>query len=100
MRQARGPLPMSLARDAAMRDVARSFAMPLRAAGIDASVAVRFVDPCGAGGGELPRSAAADRGQDKGEEPMNASHPTGKRTATGTPSERGRLFRDVGKGES
>lgn len=39
---------MALARDAAMRAVARSFAMPLRAAGIDASVAVRFVDPSGA----------------------------------------------------
>ncbi len=48
MRQARGPLPMGQARAAAMRDVARSFALPLRAAGIDASVAARFVDPSGA----------------------------------------------------
>jgi len=47
MRQARAPEPMRMARDAAMRDVARSFAMPLRAAGIDASVAVRFLDPAG-----------------------------------------------------
>jgi hypothetical protein len=47
MRQARAPAPMQMARNAAMRDVARSFAMPLRAAGIDASVAVRFVDPAG-----------------------------------------------------
>ena len=47
MRQARGPLPMGQAREAAMRDVARSFALPLRAAGIEASVAVRFVDPSG-----------------------------------------------------
>lgn len=47
MRQARGPLPMGEARQAAMRDVARGFALPLRAAGIDASVAVRFVDPAG-----------------------------------------------------
>jgi Protein of unknown function (DUF4230) len=46
-RQARGPQPMAQARDAAMRDVARSFALPLRAAGIDASVAVRFVDSAG-----------------------------------------------------
>ena len=52
---------MSQARDAAMRAVARSFAMPLRAAGIDASVAVRFVGPGGTRGGELPRSAAPDR---------------------------------------
>jgi hypothetical protein len=48
MRQARDRIPMSQARNAAMRDVARSFAMPLRAAGIDASVAVRFTDPSGA----------------------------------------------------
>lgn len=47
MRQAREPAPMGQARDAALRVVARSFAMPLRAAGIDASVAVRFVAPSG-----------------------------------------------------
>lgn len=47
MRQARGALPMGQAREAAMRDVARSFALPLRAAGIEASVAARFVDPSG-----------------------------------------------------
>ncbi|HEX8062653.1 MAG TPA: DUF4230 domain-containing protein [Allosphingosinicella sp.] len=47
MRQARGSGPMQLARGAAMRDVARAFALPLRAAGIEASVAVRFVDPAG-----------------------------------------------------
>ena len=48
MRQARARIPTGQARNAAMRDVARSFAMPLRTAGIDASVAVRFVDPNGA----------------------------------------------------
>lgn len=47
IRQARERTPTGLARNAAMRAVARSFAMPLRAAGIDASVAVRFVDPAG-----------------------------------------------------
>jgi uncharacterized protein DUF4230 len=47
MRQAREPAPMQLARSAAMRDVARAFALPLRSAGIEASVAVRFVDPAG-----------------------------------------------------
>lgn len=47
LRQAREEAPLRIARDAAMRLVARSFAMPLRAAGIDASVAVRFVDPSG-----------------------------------------------------
>ena len=44
MRQARQPLPMRLARDSAKKVIARSFAMPLRAAGIEASVAVRFAD--------------------------------------------------------
>jgi hypothetical protein len=47
MRQARDARPMTEARNAAMRDVARSFALPLRAAGIDASVATRFVGPDG-----------------------------------------------------
>jgi hypothetical protein len=42
-RQARGALPMNEARGAALRDVARSFALPLRAAGIEASVSARFV---------------------------------------------------------
>jgi hypothetical protein len=42
VRQARQPLPMRLAGDAAKRAVARSFAMPLRAAGIEANVEVRF----------------------------------------------------------
>lgn len=44
VRQARGPLPMRLARDAARRAVERSFAMPLRAAGADAKVVARFAD--------------------------------------------------------
>jgi hypothetical protein len=35
---------MRLARDAAKRAVERSFAMPLRAAGIEAQVEVRFAD--------------------------------------------------------
>ena len=47
MRQARDRIPTSQARNAAMRIVARGFAMPLRSAGIDASVTVRFVDPAG-----------------------------------------------------
>jgi hypothetical protein len=47
MRQAREPRAMQLARGAAMRDVARAFALPLRSAGIEASVAVRFLDPSG-----------------------------------------------------
>ncbi len=47
MRQSREALPLQTARENAMRAVARSFALPLRAAGIDASVAVRFQDPSG-----------------------------------------------------
>lgn len=46
-RQARAPLPMTEARSSALRDVARSFALPLRAGGIEASVAARFVGPDG-----------------------------------------------------
>lgn len=44
IRQAREPAMIRLARDATRRAVERSFAMPLRAAGIDATVAVRFAD--------------------------------------------------------
>jgi hypothetical protein len=44
LRQARQPMPMRLARDAARRAVERSFAMPMKAAGIDAEVVVRFAD--------------------------------------------------------
>lgn len=47
IRQARAPAALEAARAAALRLVASSFAMPLRAAGVDASVAVRFVDPAG-----------------------------------------------------
>lgn len=43
-RQARQALPLRLARDAARRAIERSFAMPLKAAGIDAQVRVRFAD--------------------------------------------------------
>ncbi|MDT9598402.1 DUF4230 domain-containing protein [Sphingosinicella rhizophila] len=56
VRQARESLPMRLARDAARRAVARSFAMPLRAAGIDADVAVRFRDEPGRDPSFLDRS--------------------------------------------
>jgi hypothetical protein len=47
LRQARAPAALGAARAVAMRLVASSFAMPLRAAGVDASVAVRFLDPAG-----------------------------------------------------
>lgn len=42
VKQAAEPLPMRLARDAAKRAIERSFAMPLRAAGIDATVTAHF----------------------------------------------------------
>lgn len=44
VRQARDAMPMRLARDATRRAVEGSFAMPLRAAGLDATVKVRFAD--------------------------------------------------------
>lgn len=42
--QARAPLPLRTARESAQRAIARSFALPLRAAGVDANVEVRFAD--------------------------------------------------------
>jgi hypothetical protein len=44
LRQARAPVPVGLAKDATRRAVERSFALPLRAAGLDATVRVRFPD--------------------------------------------------------
>lgn len=44
IRQARDAMPIRLARDATRRAVERSFAMPLRAAGVPADVRVRFAD--------------------------------------------------------
>ncbi|WP_267380671.1 MULTISPECIES: DUF4230 domain-containing protein [unclassified Sphingomonas] len=44
LHQARAAPMLSLARDATRRAVERSFAMPLRAAGVDATVTVRFAD--------------------------------------------------------
>jgi hypothetical protein len=44
LRQARGPTPMRVARDATRRAVERNFALPMRAAGLDARVIVRFTD--------------------------------------------------------
>lgn len=49
LRQARAPAMIRLARDATRRAVERSFALPLRAAGVDARVEVRFADEGGAG---------------------------------------------------
>jgi hypothetical protein len=44
LRQARSPTPMRIAREASRRAVERNFALPLRAAGVDARVIVRFPD--------------------------------------------------------
>lgn len=44
IRQANEAVPMKLARDATRRAVADSFALPLRAAGLDARVEVHFAD--------------------------------------------------------
>ncbi|MFS0736766.1 DUF4230 domain-containing protein [Sphingomonas sp. 1P06PA] len=61
LRQARGAMPMRMARDAARRAVERSFAMPLQAAGLDAAVEVRFADEAGPRSGEtLDRSRSLE----------------------------------------
>jgi len=44
LRQAKAPTPMRIAREATRRAVERNFALPLRAAGLDARVVVRFPD--------------------------------------------------------
>lgn len=45
IKQAKGATPMRLAQGAARTAVEQSFAMPLKAAGIDAKVTARFADP-------------------------------------------------------
>lgn len=47
MRQAKGPVPMRLARDAFKRAIAQNFQAPLRAAGLDARVETYFADEIG-----------------------------------------------------
>jgi hypothetical protein len=47
VRQARGPVPMRLARDAFKRAIAQNFQAPLRAAGVDAKVEAYFADELG-----------------------------------------------------
>jgi hypothetical protein len=44
LNQARGPTPVKLAKEATRRAIERSFAMPLKAAGLDAKVLVYFPD--------------------------------------------------------
>jgi hypothetical protein len=43
-RQAKGPVPMRLAREAARRAITQNFAVPLKAAGIDAKIEAKFGD--------------------------------------------------------
>ncbi|MBL0923898.1 MAG: DUF4230 domain-containing protein [Sphingomonadaceae bacterium] len=47
VRQARGAVPMRLARDAFKRAIAQNFQVPLRAAGLDAKVEAYFADELG-----------------------------------------------------
>ena len=47
LRQAKGPVPMRLARDAFKRAIAANFAIPMRAAGLDANVQTFFADEKG-----------------------------------------------------
>jgi hypothetical protein len=44
MEQAKGPVPMRLARDATRRAIAQNFAVPLKAAGINARVEAKYGD--------------------------------------------------------
>lgn len=44
LKQARDPLPTRLARDAARGAIERSFALPLKAAGLEATVTAKFAD--------------------------------------------------------
>jgi len=56
LKQARGPVPMQMARNAARTAVERSFALPLQAAGIEAKVVARFADEAGRDPSQLDRS--------------------------------------------
>ncbi|HEY9553301.1 DUF4230 domain-containing protein [Allosphingosinicella sp.] len=47
LEQAKAPVTMRMARDAAKAAVERSFAMPLRAAGVEATVVTQFADEAG-----------------------------------------------------
>ncbi len=47
VQQAKGPVPMRLARDAFKRAIAQNFQVPLRAAGLDAKVEAYFADELG-----------------------------------------------------
>lgn len=47
VRQAKGPVPMRLARDAFKRAIAQNFRAPLRAVGLDAKVETYFADEMG-----------------------------------------------------
>jgi hypothetical protein len=47
VKQANGPVPMKLARDAFKRAIAQNFQVPLRAAGLDAKVEAYFADELG-----------------------------------------------------
>jgi len=47
VRQAKGPVPMKLARDAFKRAISQNFQVPLRAAGLEAKVEAYFADELG-----------------------------------------------------
>lgn len=60
LKQARGPVPMRLARDAHRRAVEQSFALPLRAAGLDARVRARFADEARPSDEQMDRSRSLE----------------------------------------
>lgn len=69
MKQARGEVPMRLARDATRRAIERSFAMPLQAAGLKATVVAKFAED-----GKEPEAAPAPQHEE--EAAANASNAT------------------------
>ncbi|MCM8731794.1 DUF4230 domain-containing protein [Hephaestia sp. GCM10023244] len=65
LRQARAPTMIRIARDATRSAVERSFAMPLRAAGIDATVKVTFADEGSTERWDASRSLQEVLGEDR-----------------------------------
>lgn len=66
--QARGAVPMRLAREAARRAVASNFALPLKAAGLDVHVRVKFADEGVKSGEQWDRTRSLEEVLGKGGE--------------------------------
>ncbi|MGV3770957.1 MAG: DUF4230 domain-containing protein [Sphingobium phenoxybenzoativorans] len=82
MKQAKGEVPMRLARDATRSAIERSFAMPLKAAGVKATVVAKFADEAQEAASEEQDHGPADNAQVQNahQEPEGGAH---------TPAEQG-----------